>query len=367
MQIPEDVCSLLGTGKDVLQLINTVIGVDKRTSKIMAPGTDGESDSFDFKLVGEKFFMVWQLIINNTLWGMINQYLNPTLNEAYCDLHPVAGGNLGGLQFGGPKLQPTLVVRQIPFNTPEFDKYWALQTIDGLSPPSKYAVTNFVQLPKTVLPDIKVISYDIGYSDYDRINFVEVNGFDINSSPGSPGGFNNANKPRFEEGSIKRFGLRTKVIFGADYGGVRGNIDESGYWSPLLMDWWFNANRYANGTIECIGLLHHVAVGENIQLNQEKILGHVEAVTNLFTVDEQGNRIFRTTIDFSRGISSDSTATAFKYVYGETALGGDGLIATGPLVGPPQLASQEASIFEDDVRQRASFTALRPAKKGSLI
>jgi len=353
MELPKAVTELVGTGKDVLQFVNTVIGVDKRKSKVVSEGDkDGISSDFIHDLVGEKFFMVWQLIVNNSLWGMINQYLNPTLNEAYTDLHVVRSAT------GSLTVRPMLVVRQIPFNTPDYAKYWESQKRDGAaSAPTMYPVTNYADLPRTILPEVKVLNYDIGYSDYDRVNFVEVNGFDIDSARNSPGAFNSVNRPRFEEGSIRRFGLRTKVLFGADYGGVRGNIAETGYWSPLLMDWWFNGNRYANGTIECVGLGHHIAVGENVQLSSEKILGHIEGYTHNFHVDENGNRIFRTTISFCRGINSDSNATQFKYVYGDANFGGDALISSGVAGSKP--IPQDASIFEDDVERRVTYTELR--------
>lgn len=356
MEIPKDMIDMFGTGKDVLQFVNSVVGVDQRESKIVALGDDGESDDFDFKLIGLKEFQIWQLITNNTLWGMINQYLNPVLNEAYCDLHAVDNG------MGGVSLRPMLVVRQIPFNTPDFDKFWAAQTADGAIAPEKYKVTNFATLPKTVIPQEKVLGYDVGYSDYDRVNFVEINAFDKDLSKNSPGAFNNVNKPRFEEGSIRRFGLRPRVHFGADYGVVRGNVEETGYWSPVIMDWWFNGNRYANGTIECIGLLHHLAIGENLVLEQEKILGHVEGYTHTFSVDENGNKLFRTNIDFTRGISSDSTATQFKYVYGDSNFGGNALISAGIAGVAPQ--PQEASLFEKDVNDRSSYTETNPQGKG---
>jgi hypothetical protein len=358
MKIPQAVCNLLGTGNDVLQMVNAAIGVDKRTSKVMKAGVNGKSDSFKFKLIGEKAFIVWQLITQNTLWGMINQYLNPTLNEAYCDLHPIATSILPGVNVAtSAKLQPTLIVRQIPYNTPKFNYYWTTVTSTIPGAPAKYPVTNLVSLPKTTLPSEKVLGYDVGYSEYERVNFVEVNGFDINLTKTSPGAFAYANRPRFEPGSIKRFGLRPKISLAADYGVIR-QIDSTCFWSPLLMDWWFSCNKYASGTIECIGLLHHIAVGENIQMKDEEILGHVESVSNTFTVDENGNRIFRTSIEFSRGISSKSTPSEFKYIYGDDTFGGNGLVSTvGSALNPQQ---QKPSIFEDDVNERVSFTKNNP-------
>lgn len=360
MIIPDDVADFFGTGNEVLQLVSSVIGVDQRDDKVVDVGDDGQSDDFTFKLIGEKFFMIWQLIINNTLWGMINQYLNPILNEAYCDLHAVENSDPDSLTAVAEgqtalALKPLLVVRQIPFNTPSYDKYWE-DSAANAGTTSKFEVTQYVTLPSTTIPPEKVLGYDIGYSDYDRINFVEVNGFDKDLAKNSPGAFNDVNLPRFEEGSINRFGLRTKVIFGADYGAVRGNIAETGFWSPLLMDWWFNGNRFANGTIECIGLIEHIAIGENVILDNEKILGHIESYTHSFTVDENGNRLFRTQIDFVRGVSSDSTESQIKYIYGDAVFGGNFAIK----VGGAAAKTQDKSIFQKDVDDRASFTPTRP-------
>jgi hypothetical protein len=130
-----------------------------------------------------------------------------------------------------------------------------------------------------------------------------------------------------------------------------------------MMDWWFNANRYASGTISCVGLLQHIAIGENVEITKEKILCHIEGYTHNFTVDGEGNRIFRTSIDFSRGISSDSTETEFKYIYGESNFGGSGVIASvGALTQPP--TPQENGIFGDDVANRVAYTELNPMENG---
>ena len=375
MEIPAKAAWLLGrggsgtglgsTGLDVLEFIDTAIGVDKRKNKVVDI-KDTDTPEFIPKLLGEKFFMVWQLIVNNTLWGMINQYLNPLMNEAYCDLH-VTWKKPGLMTPGSFVVTPMLIVRQIPFNTPDFDKYWDIMPKEaGEKTPEKYNVTNLVELPKTILTEEKVLSYEIGYSDYTRYNFIELNGFDIDIDKHSFGAFNNVNRPQFLEGSIRRSGLRPKVEFGVDYGVVRGNISETGYWTAVVMDWWFNSNRYANGTIECIGLLHHIAVGENIMLAKEKILGHIEAYTHSFIVDANGERTFRTSIEFSRGVSSDSTSTMFKYVYGDTNFGGEEMVSINPSAGFPPAGTeqyQESSIFEDDVRERVTYTELKPLQK----
>lgn len=310
--LPKAVTSLFKTGSEPLQFIAAAIGVDNRTNKAMSfDFAKNRCKEFEPKLVGEKRFMLQSLIVDSTYWSMINQYLNPILNEAYCDLH---------VELSIPKkpsLRPVLVARQIPFNTPEY-KLIQPSTAFGTKP---YSYTIFTDLPKTTIPAHKVIGYEIGYSEYDRCNFVEVTSYsiDLDASSKDAGAFNVLNKPSAAPGSVGRFGLKPKLLYGVDYGWSLTKLDTAAAWRPLLQDWFFNAHRYVNGTIECIGLLEHIAIGENVLLEQEKILGHIESYTHNFTVDpELGTKIFRTTIEFSRGISSDSTSSLFKFVHGDT-------------------------------------------------
>jgi hypothetical protein len=201
-----------------------------------------------------------------------------------------------------------------------------------------------------------MLSFDIGYSDYDRTNFVEINGFLMNGPKNgtdvSP--LNAANPPAYNEESIKRLGLRPKIVMGADYGVTRNKIETAGLWRPLLVDWWFNANKFANGTVECVGLSEHIALGENIELVDEGILGHIEGYTHTFTIDSNtGNRIFRTSIEFVKGISSDSTSLAYKYIYGELdAATGIGFSAISNALG------NQESVVTDDIQKRVGFTKI---------
>lgn len=357
LQIPDDVAELFGTGTEVLQFIGAGIGIDNRTEKVMSLDDNGKASEFDPKLLGEKGFWIWKLILHNTLWGMINEYLNPLMNEAYCDLHPVRSSNpiakLNPLSTSAT-LAPMLIVRQIPFSTPNYKKIW-IETL-GVAAAAKqpFPVTKLNELPRTAIPTDKVLSFDIGYSDYDRTNFVEINGFLINGPKNGidSGPFNAANPPAYNEESIKRLGLRPKIIMGADYGVTRDKLETAGLWRPLLVDWWFNANKFANGTVECIGLSEHIALGENIELVNEGILGHIESYTHTFTVDSNtGNKIFRTSIEFVKGISSDSTSLAYKYVYGELDAPGVGFSAISNALG------NQESIVTDDIQKRVSFTS----------
>lgn len=345
MQVPDDVADLVNSGTEVLQFISAAIGIDNRTDKSFTPGDDGICDEFGFLLAGQKMFQIWEVVSNNTLWGMINQYLNSIMNEAYCDLHVTNNPD------GSTTIKPALIVRQKPYNTPDFDKYWTFENAQYAQ--KKLDRTMFVDLPATTLPDEKVLSYDIGYSEQERTNFIEVNAFDKDIAVNSFGAFNDINRPKFEEGSITRCGLRPMIQMGNDYGALRGNIQETGAWSPLIMDWWFNANRYASGTVELIGINQHIAIGENFILPLENILAHIESYTHTFTVDkESGNRLFRTSIDFTRGIRADSTSSQYNFIYGETKFNNQTAIKV--LSG----AKPAESIFEQDVSDRVSMTKL---------
>lgn len=352
--IPDDVAKLVGTKKEVIGFINVALGLDKRKCKVVEIG-DGFARPFQTPLIGQKYFEPHRLIVNNTLWGMINEYLNPTLNEAYCDLHickaglsassmgpPLSGGSLSLL--GGGIVQPLFVARQIPFSTPKYK-----DIVKGLSleatPSAKnteYPTTMLIDLPKTTIPANKVIQYDIGYSEYERVNFTELNAFDINVQQKSFGSIQTDNKPTWSDGSITRFGLRPKVVYGADYGfSATDKLNTANSWRSLLKDWFFNNHRYVNGTVECIGLSEHIAIGENIVLDKEQLLAHIESYTHNFTVDQEtGVKIFRTSIEFTRGISTKSSSGEYIPVYGDLF---------------------EKSIFEDDM-VRNSFHPSKPSK-----
>lgn len=363
--IPDQVAKLLGTETEIIGFMNTAIGLDQRKSKLVT--IEGSAaKNFKTPLVGEKYFEPHRLILNNTVWGMINEYVNPTLNEAYCDLHictaepniasfAQVAKNLGVAAPGVGKVQPLFVMRQIPFSTPNYESTNSLIALEN-TPSAKsepYPITMLTDLPKTIIPSHKVINYDIGFSEYDRVNFTELNAFELNAQNKGMG-INTNNKPSNQEGSIKRFGLRPKIVYGADYGfSATDKLNTASTWRGLLRDWFFDTHRYVNGTVECIGLTEHIAIGENIVLQQEEILGHIESYTHTFSVDpETGLKTFRTSIEFVRGISSKSNSKEFIPVFGNSAFS---MSIKG--VSLSMSASGEKpveSVFEDDMK-RSTF------------
>ena len=95
-------------------------------------------------------------------------------------------------------------------------------------------------------------------------------------------------------------------------------------WKYLLKEWFFDVHRTLNGTITLIGQSKHIKVGTNVliptkvmsetdNINEANsaglathILAHVEAISHSFSVDNNGARKFTSTINFVRGILTDS-------------------------------------------------------------
>jgi len=96
-------------------------------------------------------------------------------------------------------------------------------------------------------------------------------------------------------------------------------------WALLMREWFFGTHRMLNGTIVIHGSTQYIGIGENIIFDagllnptpninaatvksqkNESILAHIESVQHSFTVDDNGARTYRTTIQFVRGITVNS-------------------------------------------------------------
>ena len=105
--------------------------------------------------------------------------------------------------------------------------------------------------------------------------------------------------------------------------GVANPVGVSAY-KHAMKEWYFNTHKMFNGTLSLIGQDQYIQVGDNIMVNakilnknynlnssQKKeagltyLLAHVESITNQTVVDNNGSRIFTTSINFVRGIIVD--------------------------------------------------------------
>lgn len=103
-------------------------------------------------------------------------------------------------------------------------------------------------------------------------------------------------------------------------------------WKYILKEWYFDTHNMLNGEVSLVGMDTYIQVGDNILIdadvlgissnintansqNKRKsyLLAHVESVSHSFSVTpEDGARTFSTTVQFVRGIITDSTGKQFR-------------------------------------------------------
>lgn len=286
-----------GKAKQMSKLINLVTG------SLVGP------DQYQDKGEASGFIDPFSLQGSHTLWQVLMENSNPTLNEMFCDL--VWDGN-------SPRL--TLYNRIRPFSYKKFNPAAGKST----------GFESFFQHVKTHQIDtVDVISVNAGTNWRDKFNFIEI-------------------KPQFQEFAVvanwykqksqafdaeafNREGFRPLIFdtkqfpSGKDSSGLPENVgidwSQLEVWAKVLREWYFGTHRLLNGTIVLQGSTEYIGVGNNIRFSadllnpnpninyatkkkgsNESILAHVESVSHSFGVAPDGARTYRTTINFVRGI-----------------------------------------------------------------
>src|ERR1017187_191060 len=100
------------------------------------------------------YIPIEQCFINTPLWGLLNQFKNPTINEMYTCIRPDVFGDL----------MPTIVFRQIPFSS------------NAIQEDSSMPLTRFLSMPRWKIPPELITSLDLGRSNTAHWNFIHVYG-----------------------------------------------------------------------------------------------------------------------------------------------------------------------------------------------
>lgn len=287
-----------------------------------------------------------------TVWSILQQFLNPTVNEMYTTLRVNPNG----------KVFPTMVVRQLPFSTglasseftpktppapprksegkrdedglkldivtfelqrtPEFSMAGPLGRtsqygVSSTDPtrPTKFpiAMTFFTEIPRWVISPVLMRSFNIGRSDALRFNFIHVQG-----ETGQKGGFNQTgafvrDPPIVDDLDVARSGLRPymRTVPCAAQDVVNHG---AGAWMHLLSDFLMGQQFTLTGQMELVGIQSPIAVGDNVQFD-DTIL-HIEGVTHSFSSDGMGNRKFSTSLSLTHGMSSETPSSDFDIYSG---------------------------------------------------
>lgn len=267
-----------------------------------------------------------------TAWDLINQFLNPAVNEVYTALRTNSNG----------RIFPTIISRQLPFSsgliskefTPKpfktveqpngdikvgkitriFDKtedsdvnisFGDVGNLSVTKPPLNVKLTRFLELPRWRIHPIFIKNFDIGRSDALRFNFINVqaeqggakNGINITGSFAR-------NQPIRDDLDVARSGLRPymKTIPCAPADAVDRNPSA---WMYILADILMGQQLTLTGNIETEGIQQPIVVGENIE-SDETVL-HIEGVSHSFVSDTNGNRKFTTTLNLTHGVNAQQS------------------------------------------------------------
>lgn len=247
---------------------------------------------------------------NRPLWSLLQQYLNPVINEMYTCLRVNNEGNV----------VPTMVLRQIPFTTNVLaEKLSSNSTAQSLAGEdaqvvsssgfgSGIAVTKFMDLPRWVMPSVLVNDIDIGRSDAARCNFVHVYGQDGDNATNVLITDQLVNNPPVRDDfDIQRSGLHTFMSTIACR-----VVNEVGttpsVWMEIIADHRIGAQYTLNGTLSCGGIQAPICEGDNLEF--DGCVYHIESVDDQVSCEPNGgNRTWMTTLTVTNGLrAADSNS-----------------------------------------------------------
>lgn len=245
---------------------------------------DGAQDAGSRRFTGNEmlgtFLPTPPQFTDKSVWSILNQYLNPAVNEMYTCLRVNGNG----------KVVPTLVARQIPFST-------------DLAP-SDPAVTKFLDLPRWRVHPLLVRHDDIGRSDAMRVNFVHVYGDDGGQTMDPVAGQIVLAPPYRDDLDIARSGLRPYMMTVANRPSDNVDGTPAKKWMAILSDILMGQQLTLTGLIEMFGIQVPICPGDNLEW--DGAVFHIESVTHSCQIEGR-RKSFVTTCALSHGLSAQPT------------------------------------------------------------
>lgn len=257
----------------------------------------------------------------HTIWQILNNNCNPLINELIPEI-----------RFTGDTPKLTLYNRVRPFSINSESDITADDRAvgDGIGAKRGDTVKDYISrykdVRKIVIDSDDVILCSYGTNWRDRVNFVEVNIgrslFQENYAADIK-----LDSQFVDQDSIGRDGLLSMMSSTTYVPLKEGAADPIGVsaYKHLLKEWHFNTHKMFNGTLNLIGQDQYIQVGDNILveskvLNAENfnnnvkqkntrtktyLMAHVESISHQTVVDQNGGRVFTTSINFVRGVLTD--------------------------------------------------------------
>lgn len=262
--------------------------------------------------------LIKALPTTGTVWAVMQFLQNQAANEMFTELLLDAHG----------KLQPGLVLRQMPFSNKAGQetnvfaankRFGGGNTVDSAGSSKTY----FTDLPRYSIVSSDIRSKNIGKSDHERINYVIVTpkildgvSLDIAFVAGS-------NQPSIQRYGLKVFQTQTSYVLASTQNVSDGIKNYCARVVSLLEDWFFLCHNMFNGTIIADGVDGFVEVGSNLYIKDIKQLFHIEGYTHTYSIAPGGTSEYTTEFRLSRGQRFDADSNRSSFI-------GDSKVANDP-------------------------------------
>lgn len=253
-----------------------------------------------------------------TVWSVMQQYLNPTVNEMYTCLRVNPAGDV----------LPTLVVRQLPFSSGLISDLYRPKdylvgtevqsnlsdshrlnkaSIDSLdattssSQPRQLTLTRFMELPRWRIHPILIQAVDLGRSDALRFNFVHVYG-ETGLQSQNKTGYIIRDPPISDDIDISRSGLRP-YMQSVNCAPADTLNRKAGDWMYIISDMIMGQHLMLTGTMSLKGIQSPICPGDNVEFDGHVL--HIESVTHSFQMSNDGKKHFSTNLSLTHGVKVD--------------------------------------------------------------
>ncbi len=236
------------------------------------------------------FIPIFPSFINVPLIQMLQQHLNPVINELYTSLRVSHSG----------RIMPMIIARQIPFST------------DSIIDDPSFPLTKFLSLPRWVASPVLIDDIDIGRSNATRVNMVHVYGdamaFAKNENITSQIA---RNPPIFDSVDIQRSGMRPIMKTVNCSLGDQSREGGARVWMEAIADWSIGSQYTLNGTVSLAGIQAPICEGDNFEF--EGIAYHIETVTHSCSISSDGVKSFKTHLSLTNGMPVDQAEATLDF------------------------------------------------------
>lgn len=316
-------------------LVNVIVGIqqfDQGGNGVLGPdfilrdyvrneggrkyGMYWEPQNEKFKLPGRKIINITPNF-NSTIISILQQHSNPLINEMYFCLRPEPSPLA--------PIVPTLVCRQIPFTTNTNFAQSQAGKISSINISSdNVPFTLYLDLPRFQINNSLVRSYEFSRSEALRVNCVTVSsavdlafpnaGLFLESLAIGNGGW------IFDINDCKRNGLKSyQAKIDQDYFDLsnqqQDNVKKIDAYNFLITDFTANMHLRYTGTLNCVGIVEPICIGENLEYND--FVFHIEGVDHLYAIEQpSGIANFSTVLSLSHGIHKSGDLEAIDSING---------------------------------------------------